>query len=704
MFNFRKRFAAAGKPDSEIERYRTLLETPTEFKDGVGWTTVVGIFFCGLVMMPGAIYLGLMTGGDMASAGTWVTLILFGEIARRAMKPLNKQNLVVLYHAANVMMGGAMLFPGGPMAPLVFRSYFVTSDVVRDSGMAGSFPAWFAPPPDSLAILERNLLHWDFFVPIALIVFIVFIGFIKKYTLGYFLFRLTSDVEKLAFPLAPIAAQGAMALAEEDEEEKGGAVSEAKAESASDKKDAGKPPLSRWRIFTIGISIGLIYGFLQVGIPTLTGLFLEKPVFLIPQPFLDTTILTEGVLPATPTGVTLDLGVLILGFVLPFWAVVGTFLAIVITIIANPFLQASGILTRWQPGMDTVNTTFSNSIDFWMSFGIGTGVGIAIVSIFSTIRSLRSRLRESRRDAGDAPRENIWAVPKGRGDYPLWLALVGYIVAASLMIYVVHLLVPAFPILFLILFSFVYSPFISYVNARLLGVAGQTVEIPFVREGAFILSGARGVDVWLAPIPVENYGYLAQSFRVNELTGVKFWSLFKAELIALPVLLILSLVFWAFIWHAGPVPSEAFPNAALRWELLAKTQTLLYSSTFVPPGQDPSTFHIADSEFMEAIHPKAIAGGLGLSLVLFAVLSGFGLPVMLVYGMVRGFGELPHVMILEIVGAMIGRFYFQKKFGAKTFLRMAPTILAGYFTGVGLIAMATIAVKLIQQAVSSTPF
>jgi len=86
------------------------------------------------------------------------------------------------------------------------------------------------------------------------------------------------------------------------------------------------------------------------------------------------------------------------------------------------------------------------------------------------------------------------------------------------------------------------------------------------------------------------------------------------------------------------------------------------------------------------------------------VLSGFGLPVMLVYGMVRGFGELPHVMILEIVGAMIGRFYFQKKFGAKTFLRMAPTILAGYFTGVGLIAMATIAVKLIQQAVSSTPF
>jgi hypothetical protein len=35
---------------------------------------------------------------------------------------------------------------------------------------------------------------------------------------------------------------------------------------------------------------------------------------------------------------------------------------------------------------------------------------------------------------------------------------------------------------------------------------------------------------------------------------------------------------------------------------------------------------------------------------------------------------------------------------------MAPTILAGYLTGVGLIAMATIAMKLIQQAVSGSPF
>ena len=52
----------------------------------------------------------------------------------------------------------------------------------------------------------------------------------------------------------------------------------------------------------------------------------------------------------------------------------------------------------------------------------------------------------------------------------------------------------------------------------------------------FILSGANSLDIWLAPIPIANYGYVAQSFRVNELTGVRFTSLFYSEAVAIPVL------------------------------------------------------------------------------------------------------------------------------------------------------------------------
>ena len=46
-------------------------------------STVIGILFCGLIMMPGSIYLGLMTGGSMASVATWVTVILFDLLNAR---------------------------------------------------------------------------------------------------------------------------------------------------------------------------------------------------------------------------------------------------------------------------------------------------------------------------------------------------------------------------------------------------------------------------------------------------------------------------------------------------------------------------------------------------------------------------------------------------------------------------------------------
>ena len=58
-------------------------------------------------------------------------------------------------------------------------------------------------------------------------------------------------------------------------------------------------------------------------------------------------------------------------------------------------------------------------------------------------------------------------------------------------------------------------------------------------------------------------------------------------------------------------------------------------------------------------------------------------------------------MMLEIVGAMLGRFYLERRFGRDEFRRTMPTVLAGYFTGVGLIGMGTIALRLVQQAVQS---
>ncbi|OPZ28393.1 MAG: hypothetical protein BWZ02_01320 [Lentisphaerae bacterium ADurb.BinA184] len=687
--------------DKELEQYRNLLETPTEYKDGFGWSTVVGILFCGLIMLPGSIYLSLMTGGGMGSAATWVTLILFSEVARRALKPMSKQNLVVLLYAVGIIMSG------GPIGEFVYRAFLVTSDAVRDAGMRDAFPSWFVPKPDSPAILERNLFHRDWLVPIGLAFFMTVIGFLNKYTIGYFFFRLTSDVERLPFPMAPVSAQGIMAMAETDDRRKSGGTAAAagaddevsRARAAYLRGRGGERPKSqRWRLFTLGSTIGVLFGLIQVGVPAISA-----------QPFVDTTTLTESILPATPTGFAFDAGIILTGMVLPFWAIVGSFIAIASTLVVNPILQHTGILTRWQPGMDTINTSFSNSIDFWMSFGIGAAVGIAAISIYQTVRDVARRMREVSPERADrATRSNLWKTPAlGRGDYPMWLALGGYCLASVAQVTLCYILLKDTGtnrlaiVSFLFVFTFLYNPFISYVNARLLGIAGQQVDIPFVRETAFIVSGAKGIDIWLAPIPIANYGGQAQSFRVNELTGVSFRSLIKIDMVTQPTMFLFSILFWAFIWHSSAIPSEAFPAAQINWNLRSKNDALLYSSTFAASGTGGS---IKDSEFMQAIHPKTIGAGCAVTVAAFTTLNALNLPTLMVYGMIRGLGQLPHYMCLEIVGALLGRFYFQKKFGRSEFLRMAPTVMAGYFTGVGLISMATIAVKLIQSAVSAAPF
>lgn len=689
------------KIDKNLLEYRNLLKTPDTFREGFGWSTVAGIIFCGLVMLPGSIYLGLMTGTGMGSAATWVTLILFSEITRRALKSMNAQELVVLLRAAGIIMAADALMPGGPLGGLVYRAFLVSSDAIRDAGMRDAFPAWFCPPPDSPAIMDRELLHADWLIPVVLVVFTVVVGTINRYTLGYALFRLTSDVEKLPYPMAPIQALGALALADADakkEAPKDGVTPMA----ALKPGEATGSRSPRWRQFSLGTAAGIAFGMFQVGIPAITGLIFEKPFFFLPQPFVDLTRATEGVLPATPTGLTIDLGIVLIGFILPFWAVVGTFCAIALTMVLNPLLFHSGILHTWKPGMDTVNTTFANSVDFWMSFGIGAGLAIAVVSIWSTIRDVRAKLKDiraERAERGEAT--NLWAVPAGRGDYPVWIALGLYALSAASTVAVCWYLLPkTFGMLaFLIIFAFVYSPLMSYVNARLMGISGQSVDIPFVKETAFMLSGAKGIAVWLAPIPLENHGGQAQALRVNELTGVRFWSLIKTEVVAIPVLILLSFVFWAFIWKANAVPSDAFPAAQVNWELRTKNDALLFTSTFVAPGETEAS--IKDSEFMRAIHPKVIAVGFGGTALAFIAAGIFGLPTLLLYGFIRGLGQFPHVMMLEIVGAMLGRFYLERRFGRDEFRRTMPTVLAGYFTGVGLIGMGTIALRLVQQAVQS---
>jgi hypothetical protein len=246
-----------------------------------------------------------------------------------------------------------------------------------------------------------------------------------------------------------------------------------------------------------------------------------------------------------------------------------------------------------------------------------------------------------------------------------------------------------------IFYGFIYTPIVSYVSARMEGIVGMTVQIPFIREATFILSGYQGAAVWFTPFPYQDYGRETLYFRTTELTGTKIISRVKAELFVLPIVIISMVVFSHFIWQIAPVPSSAFPYAEEFWDLIAYQRGLIWSST-LPGGQN--------GPFQEAFVWEYLFAGLGLAVGLYAVLSFFGLPVLLVYGIIRGLDQsLPHVILPQFLGALLGRYYFRKKFG-EMWQQYIIVFFAGYMCGEGLIAMFSLGTVFISKSVITSPY
>ncbi|ABB37529.1 Oligopeptide transporter OPT superfamily protein [Oleidesulfovibrio alaskensis G20] len=642
--------------DKELREYRDLLTPPSHFEEGFGWKTVIGAIFIGFLMMPGSMYLQLVIGQGIGPAARWVTIILFAEVAKRSYTELKQQEIFLLYY-----MAGAAL--ASPFQGLLWNQYLVQSDAARMLGLTEFIPDWVAPQPGSGSLLERTFLHRDWLIPILLLTGAQLIQRIDHFGLGYALYRVTSDVEKLPFPMAPVGALGTMALAE----------------SAEDRKTGWK-----WRIFSIGGVIGLGFGTVYVLLPALSGLLLAEPVRLIPIPWIKLTPYTENALPAVATGLQLDLGLLFVGMVLPFWAVIGGLAGLVITMVANPLLYEHGILHRWHEGMATVETVFANNFDFYMSFGIGLGLSIGAIGIWQVARSFA-------RSGNRLDFSALFNPPDGRGDISFWLSIAIYVFSTLAYVALCVWLVPSFPWVFFLLYGFVYTPVVSYVTARMEGIAGQYVSLPMVREASFIAGakyfGYSGIEIWYAPIPVHNYGEATVQFRQIELTGTSLRGIIKAELIVFPVVMVASLIFSQFLWRLAPIPSASYPFAQELWHLQALNSLLMQTSTLE-----------GNSLFFQALSGKFVGLGLGLGVVMYGVLSITGLPVMLIYGIVRGLGQsTPHGLVLEVAGALLGRFYFLKKYGSR-WRHYAPVLLAGFSCGMGLTGMFAMGCTLILKS------
>lgn len=679
LFTFLKNQAKKEKsPDNELERFRNLMEVPSTFEDGFSLTSIAAALFIGMVMVPGALYMELLAGVEnIGPAAQWVTVILFIEAARRAHKNLRRAEVYILFFMAGIAMNA-------PFEGLLYRQFFIQSDAANAYGIAQQLPRWFAPQPsESETYSMRTFFHSDWLPVIGIITFKAVFSQFSSQVLGYGLFRVASDMEKLPFPMAPIGAQGIMALAEDLEE------------SEDKRRSADKS--WRWRVFSIGGAIGLIFGSIYLALPVISSLFSNKSIMILPIPWYELSPKTQEFLPAVATGMSFDLSNVILGMVLPFFAMLGSFIGLIGTFIMNPILHEAGIIKGWNPGDTTVAIIFKNNVDFYLSFQIGLSIVIASAGIIASVKAAKKFRRELklRKQQKEKLEFHSLVKPASRGDMPNWVIIATYFIVTLSYVGLSGYLIDwnRNVIIVLCFFGFLYTPLISYVTARLEGIAGQVIEVPMIREAAFILSGYKGMEVWALPIPVANYGIITVGYRQAELTGTKFTSMWKTVVCLYPLILVMSIIFANFIWSLAPVPCYRYPYAEKMWELQANNQSIMWTST----SGDYSLFEDAFS--WEKLSAGVAAGG-----ILFAIFSFFQAPTFFIYGVVRGLGQpMPHMIVPQFIGALIGRFYFQKRLGLK-WRQYIPVVMAGFTCGMGLITTACIGFRFLGNAAIQLPF
>jgi hypothetical protein len=635
---------------------------PTEFAEGFGIKAILAGFFVAFVVMPGSMFMWLMLGQQLGVPAVWVTLIIFLEIAKRCRSTLSRQEMFIIWSVTWGVLGAAT----GQGTNFIWMQYFVRSDAAAQFEIANQIPFWRAPPPGSAAYIERNLLHRDWWPQLALMGMMILWWRLSFFSLGYVMFRVTSDIEKLPYPLAPIAAKGVTALAESDEE------------------------TWRWRCFSIGSTVGIAWGLLYVAVPTLSGVFLRKPLYLLPVPFYDLTTKLQDVpwFRAVPLAIGTNIHIVFLGFVLPFWMVMGSFTAGVMgRLVLNPILYRIGVLEMWEPGMDYIETQLANQFDFWLSFGIGTALAIALLGFYTAI----SRAIQAQRTRAATATTSL-APPKGRGDVPIMVALMFYLAQTSWMVMLCHYLVPKFPLWILVGFGFGYTPVMSYVSSRLNGLTGHRVGIPYAREAAFVFSGYKGVDIWFAPVPIGDVSQGAAHFRQVELTGTKFTSVFKAQLFMLPLAVGAALFFWSFLYKISDIP-EDYPYAMRFWPRNATLRAFWMTATTT-----------GNEFFLKAIRWPIVFSGAAYGITAYTVLRLLGAPTLFLYGTIRGLAGDPSRLFPEFCAALLGRFYLEKLYGRERWREFTPVLAAGFSCGIGLVAMGAVAIMLISKAVTMVPF
>ena len=629
-------------------------EEKIEFKSGLTRVSMMAVMYAAVIMTPVIIFMALSTGlTDPARfIPVFVTLLLFTEVGRYVGRYISTQEAYIIYFMAELVAFESLYFQG-----LLMGLYYREAPYTKLFGIADKIPIWVAPPLDAYAVRIRTFIAPEWALPLAVSLLGTLAGILVDIGLSFLFIQLYIETEKLPFPIAPIDAQAISTLTERSPQ--------------------------KITIFSLAAVISFFYEFILYGLPAISEVLMGTRVTFIPYPWIDLTNLFEIAVPGAIFGIATDISTFAVGWVIPFNSVIWILIGSISFFIIGNFLALKiphplfkGWQEEWVPGQ-SVSWIWQRSVyNLWASPRIGITLALGIFSVIVSAKAIIKSIKSLRR---------LSEISKAKGYLSLSYILLLIISGAAIGIAIDLYLYPQLWFVWIVLWTVI--PFIQGVLlARSYGEVGLGVQIPYVKEAFMLTFTAPGDPApWMVPAKITtSAGIITHRIKVAMLTKTRPIDYFKATVIALPLIIFLSFIYWQIFWSMAKIPSSFYPWTGIQWPIASLNFSLWVSRSIV------------------IFKPDVIIGWLVIILVVSLIARYFKLPFSPI-GFAAGTGLLPHFAINYFIGALLGR-YLSKKIGKEKWEMYRSVILAGLFAGLGLAVAVSVAVTVIFRSIWSTPF
>jgi hypothetical protein len=636
----------------------------SKVKPGLTWKSVLALVFAAATILPVNLYLQLVSGATIASAATYITLVVLTELGAMLGSPITKQEAFIMFMLTSIVAGSPVYIN------FVYRSYFVTSPITwtfRDpctgKPLPEVVPSFWAPPYNSPAHALRSLLHPDFILP-QLISHLQFgvLFIVMEIALTMFVSSLYLEAEPLPFPLAEVNYSLIETLAERTEERMG--------------------------IFIVSMIVGAFYSFIAYGIPTIMmGLF-NVSMQLIPIPWIDLTMGYWGVekfLPGACFGISTDILTFATGFILPLRVLAYIMVGSVATWVFGNWLALTTFkpyfpewVSEWKSGMSLSLVWQRSLLRVWIGPQIGFVIGLSILSFVWSYKAIGKAVKSIVKIsfARGSPSAMRWSLPM-------------FIGAALCSLIFFHMLVPDFP-LYIAALTIPLSFLLAVVVTRVRGETTVYAYPPYLWWILIYASGYPKVDAFFFQpvIGGSSTPLWTEALKVARLTDTRETDFFKGFILAWVLYCVFSLIFVQFFWLMAPIPSYVYPWTVISWPIQAITESMWHTRQ-ITARVDTMLFGFT---LVLAL------GGLQLAL---ARLTGFTLDIV---SLISGTATIPPAAVSMLIGGLLGNYVLRKAMGETRWREERALMVAGIATGGGIVTGILAALVLMFKSAWLKPF